>query len=159
MRRVVFEVGETREIVPDDPEREDVLSDYQRENLGFWIAVLESYSFSDVTVEIPETTKESALYIKVGNSGHGDWGLSFVGYLQRSSPRIGCCLSCRKDIPHAVRIYGQIEDALDELRLEMGDDLCTWVNSAGRPRIGFHRRGGLPFGADEDSAEFRGSIQ
>ena len=159
VRRVVFEVGETRDVLPDDSEREDVLSDHQRENLAFWSAVLENFSFSDVTVEIPEPTKESALYIKVRNSGHGGWGLSFVGYMYRSSPHIGCYLSCRKGIPHAVRIYGQIEEALDELRLEMGDDLSSWVNSAGRPRIGFHRRGGLPFGADEDSAEFRESIQ
>ena len=159
VRRVVFEAGETREIVPDDLEREDVLSDHQRENLRFWTAVLDSCTFSDVTVNIPETTKESYLYIKVSNSGYGDYGLTFVGYLYRSSPHIGCYLSCRKDIPHAVRIYGQIEEALDELRSEMGDDLSSWVNSAGRPRIGFQRRGGLPFGADEDSAEFRESVR
>ena len=143
VRRVVFESGETRDVFPDDSEREDVLSDHQRENLRFWTEVLENYTFSDVTVDVPEATKESALYIKVSNSGYGDWGLSFVGYLYRRSPSIGCYLSCRKDIPHAVRIYEQIEGALDELRLEMGDDLSSWVNSAGRPGIGFQRRSRL----------------
>ena len=159
VRRVVFEAGETRDILPDDSEHEDVHSDYQRENLRFWGAVLENYSFSDATVEIPHTTKEPTLYVKVRNSGYGDWGLSFAGYLYRSSPRIGCYLTCRKDIPHAVRIYGEIEEALDELRLEMGDDLFSWANSAGRPRIGFQRRDRLPFGAADDSAEFEESVQ
>ena len=159
VRRVVFEVGETRDVLPDDSERGDVLPDDQRENLAFWTAVLENYSFSDVTVDVPETTKKPTLDVKVSNSGHGDKGLSFVGYLNRSSPRrIGCYLSRRQDIPHAVRIYGQIEQALDELRLDIGDDLSSWVKS-GRPRIGFRRFDRLPFGADEDSAEFRESIQ
>ena len=126
VRRVVFEAGETRDILPDDAEREDVLSDLQRENLRFWTAVLANYAFSDVTVDVPDTTKESALYVKVMNSGFGDWGLSFVGYLYRSSPHIGCYLTCRKDIPQAVRVYEQIEASLDELRQKMGDDLWTW---------------------------------
>ena len=89
VRRVVFEAEETRDILPDDAEREDVLSDLQRENLRFWTAVLANYAFSDVTVDVPDTTKESALYVKVRNSGFGDWGLSFVGYLYRSSPFLG----------------------------------------------------------------------
>ena len=120
VRRVVFEAGETRDILPDDAEREDVLSDLQWENLRFWTAVLANYAFSDVTVDVPDTTKESALYVKVRNSGFGDWGLSFVGYLYRSSPHIGCYLTCRKDIPQAVRVYEQIEASLPELRQKMG---------------------------------------
>ena len=71
--RVVFEAGETRGIPPDDTEVEDVRSDYQRENIGFWTAVLENDSFSDVTVEIPDSTKEATRYVKVRNSGFGDW--------------------------------------------------------------------------------------
>ena len=82
-----------------------------------------------------------------------------VGYLYRSSPHIGCYLSCRKDIPQAVRIYEQIEASLDELHQEMGDDLLSWVNSAGRPRIGFQRRSSLPFAAADDSADFSESVQ
>ena len=129
VRRVVFEAGETRDILPDDAEREDVLSDLQRENLRFWTAILANYAFSDVTVDVPDTTKESALYVKVRNSGFGDWGLSFVGYLYRSSPHIGCYLTCRKDIPQAVRVYEQIEASLPELRQKMGDDLRTWESN------------------------------
>ena len=158
VRRVVFEVGETRDILPDDAEREDVLSDLQRENLRFWTAVLANYAFSDVTVDVPDTTKESALYVKVRNSGFGDWGLSFVGYLYRSSPHIGCYLTCRKDIPQAVRVYEQIKASLPELRQKMGDDLRTW-DSNGRPRIGFQHRDRLPFGAVDNSPDFQESVR
>ena len=129
MRRAVFEAGETRDILPDDAEREDVLSDLQRENLRFWTAVLANYAFSDVTVDVPDTTKESALYVKVRNSGFGDWGLSFVGYLYRSSPHIGCYLTCRKDIPQAVRVYERVGASLPELRQKRGDDLRTWESN------------------------------
>ena len=159
VRRVVFEAGESREILPDDAEREDVLSDLQRENLRFWTAVLEDFAFSDVTVDIPDVTKESALYVKVRNSGFGDWGLSFVGYLYRGSPHVGCYLTCRKDIPQAVRVYEKVEATLDELRQTMGDDLRTWKNSSGRPRIGFRRRDGLPFGAADSSPDFQDSVR
>ena len=158
VRRVVFKAGETRDILPDDAEREDVLSDLQRENLRFWTAVLANYAFSDVTVDVPDTTKESALYVKVRNSGFGDWGLSFVGYLYRSSPHIGCYLTCRKDIPQAVRVYEQIEESLDELRQKMGDDLWTW-ESNGRHRIGFQRRDGVPFGAADNAPDFQESVR
>ena len=159
VRRVVFEAGETRDILPDDAEGEDVLSDLQRENVRFWTAVLENFAFSDATVDIPDVTKESTLYVKVRNSGFGDWGLSFVGYLYRGSPHIGCYLTCRKDIPQAVRVYEQTEATLGELRQKMGDDLQTWKNSNGRPRIGYRRRDGLPFGAAESSPDFQESVR
>lgn len=159
VRRVVFEAGESREILPDDAEREDVLSDLQRENLRFWTAVLEDFAFSDVTVDVPDVTKESALYVKVRNSGFGDWGLSFVGYLYRGSPHVGCYLTCRKDIPQAVRVYEKVEATLDELRQTMGDDLQAWKNSNGRPRIGFQRSDGLPFGAADNSPDFQQSVR
>ena len=158
VRRVVFEAGETRDILPDDAEREDVLSDLQRENLRFWTAVLANYAFSDVTVDVPDVTKESALYVKVRNSGFGDWGLSFVGYLYRSSPHIGCYLTCRRDIPQAVRVYEQIEASLPELRRKLGDDLRTW-ESNGRPRIGFQCHDRLPFGAADNSLDFQESVR
>ena len=157
VRRVVYEVGATRDRPPDDPD--ETLSEYQKENLRFWTAVLDDYSFSDVTLAIPEVTKESTLYVKVRNSGFGDWGLSFAGYLTRSPADMGCYLSCRKDIPHAVRVFEQVESNLDELRQEMGDDLTFWVNPAGRPRIGFHRADALPFDAAPDSAAFHASVR
>ena len=156
--RFVFETGDTREMLPEESERDDVLSDLQQENLRFWDAVLEDYSFSDITVDIPETTKESTLYVKVRNSGFGGWGLSFAAYLYRSSPSMGCYLTCRKDIPHAVRVYGQIEEFLGELRQEIGDDIETWENRAGRPRIGLTRQAGLPFGVAHDSPDFQEAV-
>ncbi len=157
VRRVVYEVGATRDFPPDDPD--EALSDYQKENLRFWTVVLEDYSFSDVTLDVPEVTRESTLYVKVRNSGFGDYGLAFAGYLTRSPPDMGCYLSCRKDIPQAVRIFAQVESDLDALRLEMGDDLAFWVNPAGRPRIGFHRADALPFGVPHDSAVFLESVR
>lgn len=129
------------------------------EFLRFWTAVLENFAFSDATVDIPDVAKESALYVKVRNSGFGDWGLSFVGYLYCGSPHVGCYLTCRKDIPQAVRVYEQIEATLDELRQKMGDDLQTWKNSNGRPRIGYRRRDGLPFGAADSSPDFQQSVR
>jgi len=101
---------------------------------------------------------EATLYVKVRNSWFGDWGLSFVGYLYRSSPHIGCYLTCRKDIPQAVRVYEQIDASLAELRRKMGDDLRTW-DSNGRPRIGFQSRDGLPFGAADNSPDFQESVR
>ena len=129
------------------------------EFLRFWTAVLENFAFSDATVDIPDVTKESTLYVKVRNSGFGDWGLSFVGYLYRGSPHIGCYLTCRKDIPQAVRVFEQVEATLDELRQKMGDDLQTWKNTNGRPRIGYRRRDGLPFGAADSSPDFQESVR
>ena len=157
VRRVVYEIGATRDFPPDDPD--EALSEYQKENLRFWTAVLGDYSFSDVTLDVPGITKESTCYVKVRGSGFGDWGLSFAGYLTRSPPDMGCYLSCRKDIPHAVRIFEQVERDLDELRLETGDDLALWVNPAGRPRIGFHGADVLPFGAAPESTAFLESVR
>ena len=48
---------------------------------------------------------------------------------------------------------------MDELRQEMGDDLLSRQNSARRPRIGYQRRDGLPFGAADESAEFQESVR
>ncbi|MDE0371424.1 MAG: hypothetical protein OXI73_02605 [Rhodospirillales bacterium] len=157
VRRVVYEVGATRDHPPD--ESDEALREYQKENLRFWTAVLDDFSFSDVTLDVPEVTKESTLYVKVRNSGFGDWGLSFAGYLTRSPPNMGCYLSCRKDIPQAVRVFAQVESGLDALRLELGDDLGFWVNQAERPRIGFHGADALPFGAAPDSTTFLESVQ
>ena len=132
-----------------------MLSDYQQENLRFWTAVLDDYSFSDVTVDVPPVTNEPSLYVKVRHSGFGGWGLTFASYLYRKAPGIGCYLTCRKDIPQAVQIYENVTASLEELRSELGDDLECWENSAGRPRIGFWRPARLPFAPnDNSSAEF-----
>ncbi len=151
-QRIVVEGGVAQDAIAEAEEQsEDVLSDHQQENLRFWTAVLDRYSFSDVTVDIPGVTKNSALYIRVRASGFGDWGLSFVGYLHRNRNLVGCYLTCRKSIPQGVRIYEQIEGSLEELRRDLGDDLRCWTDRKGRPRIGFKRDTRLPFvsGGDE----------
>lgn len=151
VRRVVFDSGDVPGPDSGPPkEANDALSDLERQNVEFWKAVLDDYSFSDVTVEIPAATKESALFVRVANSGFNDWGLSLVGYLSRSG-QIGCYLACRKNIPRAVRVFNQVQELLDELREELGDSLQSWTNQAGRPRIGFRRKARFPLlsGGDE----------
>ena len=75
--RIVVEEGAAREaITDDDDEEDDVLSNYQQENRRFWTAVLDDYSFSDMTVEVPAAGKESTLYVKVEE--FGIWRLGIV---------------------------------------------------------------------------------
>ena len=146
VRRVVVE---GRDVPPDETDDDDAaLPEYQQENVRFWTAVLDDYAFSDVTVEVPEVVKDSVLYVKVRHSGFGDWGLSFVAYLYRSESDIGCYLTRRRGIQHAVEAYQEVKDSLDELREDLGG-LLYWEDSAGRPRIGFRRRTSLPFPPDD----------
>ena len=142
VRRFVLDGGLAQ---PEPEDSDEPLPDYQRENVRFWTAVLRDYAFSDVTVEVPEVTKESAIYVKVRHSGYGDWGLSFVGYLYRNKSGIGCYMTCRKGIPQAARVYDDVKGGLDGLRNDLGDDLQYWEGSAARPRIGFWREVQLPF--------------
>ena len=158
VKRFVFEVGEAADLPSDDPKDKEELSDYEQENLRFWAAVLEGFSFSDVTVDVPTKTKEANLYVHVNCAEIGKWDLYFSGYLNRgSSGSIGCYLMRKTDNPLAVHIYEQIEGALDELGEDMGGELKFWT-SGGRPRIGFFRKEELPFGMAEDSIEFRESV-
>ena len=132
---------------------------YEEQNLQFWTKVLKGYSFKAVDVEVPTPSKDSTIYVKVPNSGFGDWGLSFGAYLYRQSPTIGCYLTCRKDIPTAVRVYEDVEASFEELRREIGDDLISWINPAGRPRIGFRRKARLAFLAgSEDTSDFDDAV-
>ena len=73
-----------QENAKDDAD-EDSLSDWQQENLRFWSAVLGDFTFSDVTVDTPSPSKESAIYVRVQQPGIGFSGLSFVGYVFRIS--------------------------------------------------------------------------
>ena len=154
VRRVVFDADA---VVEPEEDQEDVLSDDQRENLRFWKAVLDAYSFSDVTVEIPAATKDAALFVRVRDSGFNGWGLSFVGYLFRRSPHVGCYLSCRKDIPQAVRVFERIAGSLQEVQGELGDGLDHWTNRAGRPRIGFKRQVRFPLVSDSGGLDDLGA--
>ena len=149
--RIVVEDGGRRDSSFEEEEKsDDVLSDHQRENLQFWRAVFDEYSFSDVTVDVPDATSDSTVWVMVRNSGFGGWGLSFGSYLSRTPPRIGCYLTCRKGIPEAVRIFGQIEGSLEELKRELGEGLHCWTAQAGRPRIGFRREVRFPLVSDGD---------
>ena len=141
-------------------EQQDTLSDQEEQNLRFWTAVLRDYSFADVTVDVPPPAKDAALYVRVRNSGFGDWALTFNGYLFRRTPTMGCYLTARKDQPRAVRILDGICANLEEWRKAgLGDDLKYWENNQGRPRIGFWRQGSLSFLTEgEDSAEFRDAV-
>ena len=141
-------------------EQPEPLSDQENENLRFWTAVLRDYSFADVTVDVPVPVKDSTLYVRVRNSGFGDWALCFDGFLYRSTPTIGCYLMARKDQPRAVRIFDDIHANLEEYRQAgLGHDLEYWKNAEGRPRIGFHRQGRLSFLAEgEESAGFRDAV-
>ena len=154
VRRTVVEDSRPPDTISEaEGEPDDVLSDHQRENLQFWRAVLDGFSFSDVTVDVPDATSDLTVWVMVRNSGFGGWGLSFGSYLSRTSSRIGCYLTCRKGIPEAVRIYGQIEGLLEELKRELGEDLHCWKAQAGRPRIGFRRDVRFPFGRSGDELD------
>lgn len=121
--------------------------------------MLRDYAFSDVTVELPDVTRESTLYVKVRGCGFGDWGLSFVAFLFRGERSIGCYFTCRSGIPQAERVFGAVSAELDGLRGELGDRLDFWENRAGRPRIGFRRETRLPFPAEgATNAEFDDAV-
>ena len=52
----------------------------------------------------------------------GEFLLLIIGDgIREGVENIGCYLTCRKDIPQAVRVYEQIEASLPELRQKMGD--------------------------------------
>ena len=161
VQRFVVEGGLVEDMAAvNAEEQQDTLSDQEEQNLRFWTAVLRDYSFADVTVDVPPPGKDAALYVRVRNSGFGDWALTFNGYLFRRTPTMGCYLTARKDQPRAVRILDGICANLDEWRKAgLGDDLKYWENAQGRPRIGFWRQGSLSFLAEgEDCAEFRDAV-
>ena len=154
VRRFVYENHDRGEQRPKPDDADEVLSDHQRENLRFWTAVLGDYAFSDVSVDVPEAGKHANVYVTVPGSGFGNWGVWFAGYVYRKNGNIGCYLACRKGVALAEQIVTQLESELDELRADLGDDLQSWRNDAGRPRIGFWRGVRLPFPDRAESDEF-----
>ena len=159
VRRHVVTAGAGPDPEADDADRDEPLSHQEAGCLRFWTSVVRDLAFADPNIDIPHASKEPTLSVKVPHSGFGDWGLSFVGFLEPSRSRIGCYLSCRKDMPHAVRVYGEIEASVEELRAEMGQDLTHWENSARRPRVGF-RRSTKPtlLSEGEGSEDFREAV-
>lgn len=161
VQRLVVESGLVEEVSPPDGEEQpDTPSDREIENLRFWTAMLRDYSLADVTVEIPAPVKDRTLYLKVRNSGFGDWALCFDALLHRRTSTIMCYLMARKDQPHAVRIFDEIAANLEDYRKAgLGHDLEYWENAQGRPRIGFRRQVDLSLLAKgEENAEFRDAV-
>ena len=150
VQRHVFGDGQRQPEFDDDAD--EPLSERQAENRRFWSAVLRDYAFSDVAVDVPEVSKGPSLFVNVRESGFGNEGLWFVGYLDRTNV-IGCYLTFRKGIPQAERVFRDVEAQLAGLRTELGDNLSYWENKHGRPRIGFHRETKLPFAAEGDDAD------
>lgn len=144
VRRVVVEGAHVEERTPEYGDDEIASYNNEPENIRFWTAVLDDFAFSDVTVELPEGRRGPQVYVKVRRSGHGDWGLSFVGFLDRGASTVGCYLTCRKEIQPGVGVYEDVERSLDEFRAELGEDLEQWERG-GRPRIGFRRPTQFPF--------------
>ena len=158
VQRFVVEGGFAQEITGIDvDEQQETLSDQDEQNLRFWTAVLQDFSFSDPTIDVPAPVKDSTLYVRVRNAGFNGWALCFDGYLQRNSPGMGCFLMARKDHSREVRIFEEIATSLGALPELEGLEL--WNNAGGRPRIGFRRDGSLRFLAqDEESEEFREAV-
>lgn len=161
VQRFVVEGGWAQEIVlADDDEQQDALSSQDEENLRFWTAVLQDYSFSDVTVPVPSSSKDATLYVLVRNSGYGDWALCFDGFLGRRESAFGCFLMARRDQTRAVRIFDQLVESFAELQSETGSELERWENRAGRPRIGFRKHSSLAFlTASEESEDFLEAVE
>ena len=149
VQRVVIEEGLSVEPIK---ERESPPTDYEIQNSRFWEAVLDDFSFSDPEVDKPESTKEATLYIKVRNSGWGNFGLNFAGYIKRDKQYIGCYLTYRQGEQRAERVFNEFDDDFESLRHELGEDLVRWKNNYGRPRIGFKTQDCFPFqlGVDSD---------
>ena len=154
IHRFVVDGGFVRETGEDDVEiQQDTLSDQEDENLRFWKAVVQDYSFADTTVAVPSPGKESMLYVPVRGSGFGDWGMCFNGYLERNRSYIGCYLMARKNQSRVDRIFDELVSSLDELKTELGEELEIWSNPRGRPRIGFRKQVSLSFLAGSGSSD------
>ena len=146
-----------------EAEAEEPLAAPQEQNLQFWTAALQGYSFADQTVAIPGDLwpippKNPTLTVKVRNTGFAGWGLSFSGYLGRSYGEIGCYLTPMKGWEREARIFDELVESLAELRQGL-PGLEQWDSSDGRPRIGFRRQGSLAFlSASEESEDFRAAV-
>ncbi len=112
-------------------------------------AVLGGFSFSDATVEAPKPRHDSRIDVLDADAK----GLWFSAYLQRRDAEMGCYLARYNNTPPAQRMFDEIEGSIGEMRCEFGDDLTSWRNPKGNPRIGFrHGARFLKGGDDFDSA-------
>ena len=143
-------------IEEDDDNNEVQPNRTQAENYRFWKAVLDQYSFKDVTLNVPEVSTRSNITAKVRQSSGGDSGLSFKGFLKRKGGQIvqiGCYLTYKKGNIHAERIFEQIQYNLHDLQVE-DEEIHKWEGKEGRHRIGFIRETELPFPNDLKNEEF-----
>ena len=142
----------------EESAQEEALSDQEEENMRFWVAVLQDYAFSDVTVEVPSPVKDSTIYVRVAASGWNGWALWFGGYLDRKKSVMGCYLTCRKNT-REVRIFEELQDKkFGEIQAELGEELEHWQESK-RQRIGFRRdMKGDFFIQSEDCEDYRNAI-
>ena len=157
VHRIVVDDRSGQDVPAGDDSTEETLSDQEQENLRFWTAVLQDYSFSDVDVEVPSPRKDSIIWVTVTGSGFGGYGLPFAAYLYRKNYSIGCYLSYRKGVEDAMSIFGEIETSLEELRDELGPEVESWTDQ-GRPRIGFWRKTQFPLPDDNEHEEFRAAV-
>lgn len=141
-------VLETEPLVEESEDGGANQSEYDEENLRFWTAVLRNYKLQDSSMDMPEPTNGSTLFFKVRHSGYGDWGLSYGCAIYRRGPSLNCYVTCRRNVIQAERIYSQLVENLEELKVELGEDLRHWLNLADRPRIGFSREQPIPFPTD-----------
>ena len=155
IRRTVVEAGPSGDTIVGDTYGEQPVAERGAESGAFWAAVLQDFSFADVTVEAP-IVSQGTLYVKVRISGFNGYGLSFGGFLRRGSSLIGCYLTCRADEASDVRIFEETEATLEGLREELGSDLSRWVE-AGRPRIGFRRKTTFPL-IDDGGGDFQVAV-
>ena len=151
----------------DVEEQQETYSEQDEQNLRFWRAVLRDFAFSDTTVEIPTPVKDSTLYVKVRNSGYGDWALCFDGRLDRRAETISCFLLARKDQHQATRIMLQLDEMLFMRLFQSYEGLPSGLEGLEKwqyqqqqfPRIGFRKRGNLDFLAKgEENQDFRQAV-
>ena len=169
VRRIVVDAGPGSLVPADvisDADADEPLTDRQKQNLRFWGAVLQDYSFADTTVSIPydfhpvpSAAYNPTLSLKVRNSGFNGWALCFNGYLNRAAGEIGCYLLAQRDYPREVRIFNDLAAALDDLRQQVHPSIERWETD-GRHRIGLRRRTSLAFLAGStDSDDFQEAVQ
>ena len=128
---------------------DDPLSDQKEESFRFWSAVLHSFSFSDVTVEVPKPRRDSRIDVLDA----GAKGLWFSAYLLRRDAEVGCYLARYNNTPSAERLFDDIEASIHELQGSLGSEFTSWRNPKGNPRLGFRRSAQFLKGGDDfDSA-------
>ncbi len=131
-RTVVELVGENvraRHEVAEEAE----LSETGETNLRFWEALLSGLSLQDAAQKLPEPTTHSNLFFMFGFTSE----IWITAFISRSDRKYGVFVSRSTGSTFGEEAFGHLMDNLKDLQQECGDDLATWVNRQGLPRIGF----------------------